>query len=440
MAAARGARHVPMFPIQNAEKLFAHVLKCLPAEEIAAIQTAKATAKKIRPEPASRLWETMSEPSVLPPRGLAVDPWFEKTAAMCKLLLDVELPRYHGEPRYLFDALGTDYEKVALTGTLYRIIVLRSIEHQIPGFAIQDMPPTWAAKWEAVERDVLAFVTEVCARKPEPHPNYIKYITCMFGRCVMCTGPIKEKNGHVAVGVCASLQAVPIMWHPNCMHSIYVTQLGQPISNFGASSGNPIYHRDPASFQKQLYGVRGHVVLAATPGPLSWLYGPACPHQKDLIIDYLRDSRPKAHDGRGQIHTCSTCMHTLGKGRRNTLNQKNSIALWASTALVDTVYALSQMPPGDERVRAYEAYVAAFDAEKLNTRKPSKENAWRIWKCACADDKAPRFLMAEAKIAASAGAECICIRCLCVFDLSAPVLQFEGRRYWCKDAINKICK
>jgi len=433
-------RVVPIFPVGNAEKLLAYVIKCMPPKDAVIARATRATVTKNRPEPSSATWALMSEGDVLPPRGLAVDSWFEKLARLCLLLLDAELPPVVEGGDYLFDALGTDYQQVALAGTLYRIIVVKSIDHQVPGFATRNARKQWKEKWEAIDRDLIAYVTAVCARKPAPHVNYIRYVTCMFGRCVMCTGPIKEKGGKIAVGLCSAIQGVPIMWHPSCMNTIYVTQLDQPTTNFGSSVGDPMYHRDPASFQKQLFGVRGHVVLASNPDPVSWLYGPTCPHQKELALEYTRQQRPRAHDGRGQIHRCDACLTLLAKSKQKPMDPKNAIARWASTTLVDTVATLSVLPPGEERERVYANYVAAFDAERLETKKASKEAAWRVWKCACREDQAPRFLMAEAKVAAAAGAECLCMRCLCIFDLTRQTLEFSTRRYWCEAAIKKLYK
>lgn len=429
---------IPIFPVANAEKLLAHVIKCLSPRDAEIARATRTTVAKIRPESASRAWETMPESDVLPPRGLAADPWFEQTALLCRLLLDAELPPVTEDGDYLFDALGTDYSAVALSGTLYRIIVVNSIDHQIPGFATRGMRRQWKAKWEAVKRDLVAFVTAVCARKPAPHVNYIRYVTCMFGRCVMCTGPIKEKAGRIPVGLCTAVQAVPMLWHVDCMNRIYVTKLGQPVSNFGSSVGDPFFDRDPASFQKQLFGVRGHVVLASLPEPAAWLYGPGCPHQEELTLDYLRQRRPRAHDGRGQLYRCDACMCVLAKSRQKPMDPKNAIARWASTNLVDAISVLSLLPPGQERERVYREYVAAYDAENLETKKAKKEAAWRVWKCACEEGKAPQFLMAEAKVAAAAGAECLCMRCLCVFDLGRQTIEFASRRYWSKSAIDKL--
>lgn len=418
----------------------AYVLSLLSATESAAMRVwmGKKLDPNTRPECTSKVWPTLSRASALPSKALLsrLERWFLEAATAAKDILAWELPAMTGPPEhYIYEALGTSYERVARTGTLYRICIVLSATHHVPTFAKAGMSAEWAAKWDAIEQEVERYVVRVCSRHPGISPNYVAFIIRNFGRCTRCGGPIKEKRGKVFFQVSCSLEAVPVMQCVKCYGKVYVSKQTCPSVYMGCSfrPDQATWYRDPISFQKPLHGVRGHAILGM-PATGVWAYGIRCAHQSERATEFLL-STDAHHDGSLQIHPCSVCMAESEAVRATGCATRDEIVRWVRNKMTPALRAIETEPDHEARARLYEAYVAEYDS--LYSQRHGDNVVWGNWMCNCPKDVAPRYKMNEAIHAAITGAETLCVRCLCLEDIGAFPPNFVGVRHWSEEAIAK---
>lgn len=439
-AAFQISERFPVPVVCNPEHHAAYVRAAVSAAESATIAAVmgQVIESSVRAEWSSAIWAQLPRARALPAIGhpSSLESWVKEAGIAAKRWLAWELAPVAGPlEHYIYDALGTSYERVAKQGTLYRICIVLSVDHQLPGFARSGMPESWCAKWDAIEARLEEYVARVCARTPTVSLNYVAFIVRNFGRCTRCSGPIKEERGRVAFSTPCSLGAVPIMQCVKCWRKAYVSTQACPPTHMGCSFGDPIWYRDPVSFQRRLHGVRGHAVLCV-PASGTWAYGMRCAHQSDRASDFLV-SPVVHHDGSEQVHRCSACAAESKSVRATKQSDKDKLARWVISRMVPAIQAIESEPDPQQRARIYAEYVQAYDAN-AEIKRNKDGQIWGIWRCMCPPDKAPRYRMSEATSAAGAGAECLCVRCLCLEDPLAPVPNFVYARFWSEGALDKV--